>query len=105
VHWRLRCPKFLRQTFVEWVALWIPHCYWAKAYYEQQRVGGSTHQEALRALAFKWIRIVYRCWQDGTRYDEAQYLTALKCHGSPVLAGARRCSKPLINVLTDYLRA
>src|SRR5207344_2883507 len=57
VHWRLQCPKFLRQTFVEWAALSIPHCYWAKAYYEQQRAGGSTHQEALRSLAFKWIRI------------------------------------------------
>ena len=33
VHWRLQCPKFLRQTFVEWAALSIPHCYWAKAYY------------------------------------------------------------------------
>ena len=66
VHWRLQCPKFLRQTFVEWAALSIPHCYWAKAYYEQQRAGGSTHQVALRALAFKWIRIVYRCWQNRT---------------------------------------
>jgi transposase len=53
VHWRLQCPKFLRQTFVEWAALSIPHCYWAKAYYEQQRARGSTHQAALRALAFK----------------------------------------------------
>ena len=34
VHWRLQCPKFPRQTFVEWAALSIPHCYWAKAYYE-----------------------------------------------------------------------
>jgi len=40
VHWRLQCPKFLRQTFVEWAALSIPHCYWAKAYYEQQRARG-----------------------------------------------------------------
>jgi transposase len=62
VHWRLRCPKFLRQTFVEWAGLSIPHCYWAKAYYEQQRSRGSSHQAALRALAFKWIRIAHRCW-------------------------------------------
>ena len=34
VHWRLQCPKFLRQTFVEWAALSIPHCYWAKALYD-----------------------------------------------------------------------
>ena len=88
VHWRLQCPTFLRQTFVEWAALSIPHCYWAKAYYEQQRAGGSTHQAALRALAFKWIRIVYRCWQDRKPYDEATYLNALKRHGSLLLSCA-----------------
>ncbi len=85
VHWRLQCPKFLRQTFVEWAALSIPHCYWAKAYYEQQRARGSSHQAALLALAFKWIRIVYRCWQDRTAYDEATYLNALKRRGSPLM--------------------
>lgn len=85
VHWRLQCPKFLRQTFVEWAALSIPHCYWAKAYYEQQRSRGSSHQAAVRSLAFKWIRIVYRCWQNRTPYDEATYLTALKRRGSPLL--------------------
>ena len=85
VHWRLQCPKFLRQTFVEWAALSIPHCYWAKAFYEQQRARGSSHQAALRALAFKWIRILYRCWQDRTPYDEATYLNALKRRGSPLL--------------------
>ena len=85
VHWRLHCPKFLRQTLVEWAALSIPHCYWAKAYYEQQRARGSSHQAALRALAFKWVRIVYRCWQNRTPYDEATYLNALKRRGSPLL--------------------
>ena len=85
VHWRLQCPKFLRQTFVEWAALSIPHCYWAKAFYEQQRARGSSHQAALRALAFKWIRILHRCWQDHLPYDEAKYLNALKRRGSPLL--------------------
>ena len=86
VHWRLQCPKFQRQTCVEFAALSIPHCYWAKIYYEQQRARGSSHQAALRALAFKWIRIVHRCWQNRTPYDEAKYLNALKRHGSPLLS-------------------
>lgn len=86
VHWRLRCPKFQRQTFVEWAALSIPYCYWANAYYRRQREKGSSHQAALRALAFKWIRILYRCWQTRTPYNEATYLNALKRRGSPLLA-------------------
>jgi Transposase IS116/IS110/IS902 family len=84
-HWRLHCPKFLRQTFVEWAAQSIPHSYWARVFYKQQRAKGSSHQAALRALAFKWIRILYRCWQDRTQYDEATYLTALKRRASPLL--------------------
>jgi transposase len=87
VHWRLHCPRFQRQTFVEFAALSLPHCYWAKAYYDQQRARGSSRQAALRALAFKWIRIMYRCWRERTPYDEARYLTALKRRGSPLIAG------------------
>jgi hypothetical protein len=43
---------------------------------------GKTHQAAIRALAFKWIRIVFRCWQDNQPYDEVKYLMALKRKGS-----------------------
>jgi transposase len=85
VHWRLQCPKFLRQTFVEWAAETIPRSFWAGAYYQSQRDKGCSHQAALRALAFKWIRILYRCWQTRTPYDESTYLNALKRRGSPLL--------------------
>jgi hypothetical protein len=37
VHWRLQCPKFLRQSFVEWAAESIRHAFWAQVYYQQQR--------------------------------------------------------------------
>jgi hypothetical protein len=46
---------------------------------------GAAHQAALRALAFKWIRILYRRWKDRTPYDEATCLNAFKRRGSPVL--------------------
>jgi transposase len=86
VHWRLQCPKFLRQTFVEWAAQTIGRSFWAGAYYRQQRAKGSPHQVAVRALAFKWIRILYRCWQTRTPYDETVYLNALRKRGSPLIA-------------------
>jgi transposase len=85
VHWRLQCPKFLRQTFVEWAAESIRHSFWARVYYQQQRAKGQAHQAAVRALAFKWIRILYRCWQDYTPYDEAAYLNALNRRGSSLI--------------------
>jgi transposase len=85
VHWRWQCPTFLRQTFVEWAAQTINKSFWAGAYYRQQRAKGSSHQAAVRGLAFKWIRILYRCWQTHTPYDESTYLNALKRRGSPLL--------------------
>jgi transposase len=85
VHWRLQCPTFLRQTFVEWAAESIRHSFWARAYYQQQRNKGNSHQAAVRALAFKWIRILFRCWQNRTPYDESVYLNALERRGSPLI--------------------
>ena len=86
VHWRIACPTFLRQTFVEWAGSTIPRSFWAAAYYRQQRSKGCSHRVAVRALAFKWIRIIYRCWKTRTPYDESVYLKALKNRGSPLLA-------------------
>jgi len=85
IHWRWSCPKFLRQTFVEWADQSRQHSFWADAFYEQQRRIGKTHPMAIRALAFKWIRILFRCWQDRVPYDEAKYLMALKKKGSPLV--------------------
>ena len=83
-HWRWNAPKFLRQTFVEWAGQTIPKCAWAKAYYLQQKRSGKKHQTILRGLAFKWIRILWRCWQDRTPYDESRYVASLAQRKSPL---------------------
>src|ERR671931_2773552 len=82
VPWRLQCPTFLRQTFVEWGAESIRHSFWAQVYDQQQRAKGKAHQAAVRALAFKWSRILYRGWQTRTPYNETLYLQALNQRGS-----------------------
>jgi transposase len=85
VHWRWACPTFLRQTFVEWAASSISHSFWARAFYDSHRAKGSSHNATVRALAFKWIRILFRCWIDRTPYDESRYLSALQKRQSPLL--------------------
>jgi len=82
VHWRFACSKFLRQSVHEFAAQSILKSPWARAYYNQQRQRGASHQAALRALAFKWIRIIFRCWKDRTLYDEAKYCRSLQLRGS-----------------------
>ena len=84
VHHRLACPKFVKQTFHEFADQSIRFSRWARAYYDQQRGRGNDHHAALRALAYKWMRILFRCWQDRKPYDEATYIDALRRRGSPL---------------------
>ena len=89
IHFRFACSKFLRQSFHEFAALSITQSQWARAYYELQRCRGKKHHAAVRALAFKWIRIIYRCWKQRIAYDENVYLAALAKHNSPLLAATK----------------
>ena len=97
VHFRWACAKFLRQSFHEWAGHSIAHSVWARAYYQQQRQRGQDHHAAVRALAFKWIRIVFRCWQDRVAYDENKYLAALARRGSPLSSLLATTATPLCN--------
>ena len=86
VHFRWACPKFLRQSFHEWAGHSIRQSVWARNYYQQQRSKGRKHQATVRSLAFKWLRILFRCWKDRAAYDESRYLAALAKRGSPFAA-------------------
>jgi len=84
VHRRFACPKFLRQSFHEYAALSIRWSPWARSYYHQQRQRGTGHHAAVRSLAFRWIRIIFRCWQTREPYREEFYQQALQRRGSPL---------------------
>ena len=90
VHRRFACPTFLCQTFHEFAAQSRLKSPWAKAYYQQMRDKGVDHHPAVRALAFKWIRVMFRCWQDRTPYDEARYQQSLQRRGSPLATDRKR---------------
>ena len=53
--------------------------------YAMQRLKGKSHPIAVRALPYKWIRIVFRLWKDRKTYCEATYLAALQRNGSPII--------------------
>lgn len=76
VHWRWACSKFDRQTFHEWANCSIRTCDWARHHYDQQREQGKGHHAAVRSLAYKWIRIFFRCWRDRVAYSQDRYLKA-----------------------------
>ncbi|MDA8563679.1 IS110 family transposase [Mariniblastus sp.] len=81
---RWACTKFLKQTFHEFAGLSIKQSRWAAAYYQMLKDKGKTPQMAKRALAYKWQRIIFRCWQDRVPYDEATYIERLRKTNSPL---------------------
>lgn len=85
VHIRWSCPKFIRQSWHEFAYCSIKYSAWAAALYEQLRKK-MDHHEAVRKLAYKWQRIVWRMWQERKPYDEAHYLAALKKRGSALVS-------------------
>jgi transposase len=58
---------------------------WAKVYYEEVRKRGKTHAQALRSLAQRWLKIIWKMWQDRTHYDAQLHLKNQLAHGSWVL--------------------
>lgn len=82
VHMRWGCPKFLRQTFQQWAQHSLGRSTWARAYYHRQKARGKQHHAIIRSLAFKWMRILFRCWQNRAPYDGSRYQTALDLRSS-----------------------
>ena len=77
-HRRFACSRFIKQSFHEFAGKSIKECDWARTFYDYKRSKGMGHHAALRALAYKWIRIIFRCWKNDVPYDEQKYLDSLK---------------------------
>jgi transposase len=82
IYCRRACPKFLRQTFPEFARLSVAKSQWARNYVDYYTEKGKPYHTIIRALAFKWIRILFRCWKNRTPYDESKYLQTLQKRGS-----------------------
>ena len=85
VHVRWSCPKFLRQSWHEFAGCSIRLCAWARCCYEELRKR-MDHHAAVRKLAYKWQRIIWRMWQDNQPYDEARYVRSLQRRGLKIYA-------------------
>jgi transposase len=82
---RRACPKFLLQTFHEFAGCVRRFCPWSGAYYRWQRDKGVGHHAALRKLATRWARILYRVWQTREPYDADRYLASMYQKNHPLI--------------------
>jgi transposase len=68
---RRACDKRLRDAvavLADSTRHWHP---WARDVYQRARDRGQDHPHAIRTLARAWLRVLWRCWQDGVPYDPA----------------------------------
>jgi len=80
---RRACPKFLRQSFHEFGECSIRYCPWAQALLPKPNaLAAKVTHAAVRAVTFKWIRILFACWKQRTPYDPQRYFQALQTRGS-----------------------
>ncbi|MCX6072652.1 MAG: IS110 family transposase [Chloroflexi bacterium] len=86
VHFRRGCNKHLRTATHLWANLSRETCAWAQAYYQHKKDQGMSHACALRCLAQRWLKILWKMWQTRTTYDEALHTQNQIKHGSWVLA-------------------
>jgi transposase len=85
VRCRWACQRVLRHTVHLWAHLSRKKCPWADAYYRQKRQEGKTHACALRCLGQRWLKILWKMWQTGTRYDPELHQRNQVRHGSWVI--------------------
>jgi transposase len=86
VGFRRACNKTLRATCHLWADKSRIKCAWAQTYYQHKRDQGQSHSAALRCLAQRWVKILWKMWQTHTTYDEALHTRNQTQHGSWVLA-------------------
>ncbi|AXG14404.1 IS110 family transposase [Intrasporangium calvum] len=62
--------KHLADAVHQWASSSMRGSPGARAYYQQIRARGTSHQAALRQLANRWIGILHGCLKTGATYDE-----------------------------------
>ena len=78
VHFRWACNKRFRRAITGYADRSRHSSPWAADVYRRARERGCDHPHAVRILARAWIKIIYRCWVDGTPYDASQHGGALR---------------------------
>ena len=77
VKFRFACNMHLRQAVHQFAFQSLTKSEWARAYYDRARKRGHPHHHALRALAAKWLKIIFVLWSRQVAYDETYHLATM----------------------------
>jgi len=82
VHIRWACDKFMRYTAYLWADCFRKASVWGQVYYQQKRDEGMSHSCALRCLAQRLLKILFRMLKDKAPYDAELHARNQRKHGS-----------------------
>ena len=77
VMFRYACNMHLREAIHQFALQSLQQSEWARAYYDRCRRRGHRHHHALRALAAKWLKIIFVLWSRRVAYDETYHLATM----------------------------
>jgi transposase len=77
VRFRYAANTRLREAAMWWAYNSMKESPWAAAAFRQARdQRGQRYHRALRGLSARWMRILWRCWTDGTTYSPDKHTSA-----------------------------
>ncbi len=88
VVFRRACRKRLRDVLQQFARQTIINDGWAKAYYRCQKDRGHSFSRAVRALANRWLAIIWRLWNQRSTYDESYHQRSIDRRRSKILANS-----------------
>jgi transposase len=83
---RWACDKFMRHTVHLWAECFWKYSPWGAVYYRKKRQEGKSHACALRCLAQRLLKILFRMILDHQPYDADLHTRNQQKHGSWVLS-------------------
>lgn len=74
VEFRTACSHPLRKAVDDLARQSVRDSSWAKAYFDSQIDRGHAVARSYRALANRWLSIIWKLWQTGEPYDESVHI-------------------------------
>ncbi len=83
VEFRWACSHPLRDVAMDLARNSLRKSGWARSYFFDQLKKGHSKIRAFRALANRWLRIIWTLWQRRERYDESRHVANRARQGLP----------------------
>lgn len=75
---RYACNRHDRNTLHEFARCSTKYCDWAGAYQAAKKAAGKKANTIFRALALKWVRVIFACWKHHEIYDPTRIKSPYK---------------------------